>query len=66
MLSDVSVRSIEVFVRAVIGAGAIVGAGALVMRDMEPGAVVVGNPAREVSRNPLVDRELRCPHSSTR
>lgn len=30
----------------VIGAGAVVGMGAVVTKDVEPGAVVVGNPAR--------------------
>jgi UDP-2-acetamido-3-amino-2,3-dideoxy-glucuronate N-acetyltransferase len=34
-----------------IGAGAIVGAGAVVTRDVEPGEVVVGNPARALARN---------------
>ncbi len=29
-----------------IGAGALVGAGAIVTKDVEPGAVVAGNPAR--------------------
>ena len=31
-----------------VGANAVVGAGAVVIRDVEPGAVVVGNPARAV------------------
>lgn len=31
-----------------IGAGAVVGARAVAMRDVEPGAVVAGNPARKV------------------
>lgn len=33
-----------------IGAGAMVGAGAVVTKDVKAGAVVVGNPAREISR----------------
>jgi acetyltransferase-like isoleucine patch superfamily enzyme len=33
-----------------IGEGALVGAGAVVVRDVDPGAVVVGNPARAIKR----------------
>ena len=44
-----------------IGAGATVGAGAVVTRDVAPGDVVVGNPAR-VLRSTTVDEELTCPH----
>ncbi len=45
-----------------LGRGCIVGAGAVVTKDVPPGAVVVGNPAREVSRKQsatLQDRVLR-------
>ncbi len=35
-----------------IGAEALVGAGAVVTRDVEPGAVVAGNPARPLRRAP--------------
>ena len=32
-----------------IGDGAVIGAGAVVLRDVDPGAVMVGNPARPVA-----------------
>lgn len=34
-----------------IGKGAVVGAGAVVSKDVAPGTIVVGNPAREISKN---------------
>ncbi len=34
-----------------IGAGARVGAGSVVVKDVEPGATVVGNPARPIGSN---------------
>ena len=35
----------------VVGAGAIVGAGAVVTKDVLPGATVVGNPAKKISKS---------------
>lgn len=35
-----------------VGEGAIVGAGSVVTRDVPPGAIVRGNPAREAGRAP--------------
>src|SRR5438477_614422 len=41
--------------RGRVGTGALVGMGAVVLSDVEPGAVVVGNPARVLER-PLTTR----------
>jgi acetyltransferase-like isoleucine patch superfamily enzyme len=38
-----------------IGEGAMVGAGAVVTRDVEPGVVVKGNPARQAVRAPEIE-----------
>ena len=43
---------VSVAPRMKIGAGALVGLGATVIRDVAPGTVVVGNPAREISSSP--------------
>jgi serine acetyltransferase len=38
----------------IVGAGARTGAGSVVTKDVEPGATVVGVPARQITRvNPL-------------
>ena len=40
--------------RLTIGVNAVVGAGAVVSRDVPPGSVVVGNPARSLPHSALV------------
>jgi len=35
-----------------VGAGALVGAGSVVIRDVPPGRVFAGNPAREIAGSP--------------
>ncbi|MBV9831155.1 MAG: acetyltransferase [Marmoricola sp.] len=46
-----------------VGRRALVGAGAVVTKDVDDGAVVVGNPARVVKNLDLDDRSPdRCPH----
>ena len=39
-----------------VGEGAIVGAGSMVTRDVPPGVIVCGNPAREAGRVPEAGR----------
>ena len=46
--------------RLVIGEEALVGAGAVVIRDVEPGTVVAGSPAKVVG----MVKDLRCIHGS--
>src|SRR5690606_26766536 len=38
-----------------IGRGAVVGAGAVVSKSVPPGAIVVGNPAKPISRTRTID-----------
>jgi maltose O-acetyltransferase len=40
-----------------IGEGAVVGAGAVVTKDVEPCAIVAGNPARKVGERAVEGRE---------
>jgi len=42
--------NVTILPRVIIGEGALVGAGSVVTKHVEPGAVVVGNPARVINR----------------
>ena len=46
-----------------IGRGAIVAAGSVVLKDVEPYAIVAGNPAREISKrfteNQIIEHERK-------
>lgn len=69
--------SVDVGSRAFVGAGAtilsgvrigrraVVGAGAVVTKDVQPGDVVVGNPATVLRHRELETTEDRCPHCSS-
>ena len=46
---DVNIGSNATILPVYIGKGATIGAGAVVTKDVRPGAVVVGNPAHEIS-----------------
>lgn len=47
----------------VIGKGALVGAGSVVTKDVPPGSVVIGNPARKIKNiRDIVCRKLKKPH----
>ena len=41
--------------RVKVGAGARVGMGAVVTKDVEAGMTVIGNPARDINRDPKLD-----------
>jgi putative colanic acid biosynthesis acetyltransferase WcaF len=50
-----------------LGAGAVAGARAVVVRDVPPGAVVVGNPARLIaSKEEQADAPVRMPSAQAR
>lgn len=42
--------SVTILPGVIVHTGAMVGAGAVVTKDVEPGAMVIGNPAHEIAR----------------
>ena len=54
---DVSVGAGSVIVPGVrVSRGAMIGAGAVVTKDVSPNAVVVGNPAKELTKEVLLEK----------
>ena len=51
MIMQLGVGANAVIIGAIkIGDGAVIGAGAVVVKDVPPGAVVAGNPARVIGQ----------------
>ena len=47
---NVRIGSGAVILPVRIGKGSIIGAGAVVTKDVEPGSIMVGNPARKINK----------------